>query len=155
LARGETRTNVSIVSQSHEHYIKANVSGPTISSARQAELAQKIRLLAKPGDLRVLAGSLPPGVSATIYAELIQIVQAAEARAILDTSGNALRHGSQAGPYLVKPNAYEAHQLSGLPVDNLEQIAKPAATIRQLGSANIGENYFYPVRPVFDRKKPT
>jgi 1-phosphofructokinase family hexose kinase len=134
---GETRTNVSIVNQTHEHYLKANEPGPQITAARQAELMDKIRSLASDGDLWVLAGSLPPGVPPTIYAEMIEVVQAAKGRAILDTSGEALRYGCRSGPYLVKPNAYEANQLTGLPVENQEQIAAAATAIRALGSANI------------------
>lgn len=73
---GETRTNVSIVSQAHDHYIKVNEPGPTIAAARQAELLDKIRGLAREGDLWVLAGSLPPGVPPTIYADVIESLRA-------------------------------------------------------------------------------
>jgi len=134
---GETRTNVSVVSQNHDHYLKANEPGPTISPEKQQELAGKIRSLAKTGDLWVLAGSLPPGVAPTIYAEIIAVVQRRGAMAILDTSGSALQHGCEAGPYLVKPNANEAHRLTGLPVDNQAGIIAAAAAVRKLGPANI------------------
>src|SRR5512134_62780 len=60
---GETRTNVSIVTQSHDHYLKANEKGPLVDEAKQKELLEKIDSLAKPGDWWVLAGSLPPGVT--------------------------------------------------------------------------------------------
>jgi 1-phosphofructokinase family hexose kinase len=134
---GETRTNVSIVSQAHDHYIKANEPGPTITAARQAELLDKVRALVREGDLWVLAGSLPPGVAPTIYAEVIDNLRAHGARALLDTSGEALRHGCQAGPYLVKPNAYEVHKLSGQPVDSRAEIVQAALAVRRLGPANI------------------
>ncbi len=132
---GETRTNVSIVSLSQSRYVKANEPGPTISPQEQQALLEKINSLAKEGDWWVLAGSLPPGVPDTIYAEIIAAVKARRARVILDTSGPALEHGCQAGPYLVKPNAYEAHKLTGLPVDSTAQIAAAAAAILQLGVA--------------------
>ena len=131
---GETRTNVSIVSISQNRYVKANEPGPTISPAETAGLLEKVRNLARPGDWWVLAGSLPPGVEATIYADIIAIVQSAGARVILDTSGEALNHGCHAGPYLVKPNAYEAHKLTGMPVISLEQIILAAQAVRKLGT---------------------
>ena len=130
---GETRTNVSIVSTSQKRYVKANEPGPTISANEQAALLDKIRGLAQEGDWWVLAGSLPPGVPDTIYAEIITCVQASEGRALLDSSGSALMHGCQACPYLVKPNAYEAEKLTGLPVESLSQIVASAAAIRTLG----------------------
>jgi 1-phosphofructokinase family hexose kinase len=134
---GETRTNVSVVSQDHAHYLKANEPGPTISAEKQQELVAKIEALATAGDLWVLAGSLPPGVAPTIYAEIIASVHRQGASAILDTSGSALQYGCQAGPYLVKPNAYEAHRLTGLPVESRTEIIAAAAAVRQLGPANI------------------
>ena len=42
---GETRTNVSIVTQSHEHYIKVNEKGPLVDTAKQQELLDKIGTL--------------------------------------------------------------------------------------------------------------
>ena len=38
----ETRTNVSIVTQSHDHYIKVNEKGPLIDAAKQKEFLDKI-----------------------------------------------------------------------------------------------------------------
>ena len=131
---GETRTNVSIVSHEQKRYVKANEPGPTISASEQAALLQKIQGLAKEGDWWVLAGSLPPGVPDSIYAEITGIVQANGARVLLDTSGDALQDGCQAGPYLVKPNAYEAHKLTGLPVDTLPQIIAAAGAIQEMGA---------------------
>ncbi|MEW5957777.1 MAG: 1-phosphofructokinase [Chloroflexota bacterium] len=111
---GETRTNISIVSQSQPHYIKVNEAGPAITSAEKDALLQKVQNLAQAGDWWVLSGSLPPGMSPAIYAEIISIVQSAGAEAILDTSGAPLRYGCQAGPFLAKPNAAEAAELTGL-----------------------------------------
>jgi len=132
--QGETRTNVSIVSNAQGRYVKANEPGPTISAAEIADLLEKVRSLATSGDWWVLAGSLPPGVPATIYADIIEVVQSCQARVILDTSGEALIHGCHAGPYLVKPNAYEAHKLTGLPVDSLTEIAAAAQAVQKLGT---------------------
>jgi 1-phosphofructokinase family hexose kinase len=131
---GETRTNVSIVSPAQKRYVKVNEPGPTISTSEQAALLQKIQGLAKEGDWWVLAGSLPPGVPDSIYAEITAIVQAGGARVLLDTSGEALQYGCQAGPYLVKPNAFEAHKLTGLPVDTLPQIITAASAIQEMGA---------------------
>lgn len=134
---GETRTNVSIVSLSQSRYVKANEPGPTISPGEQLALLEKIDSLAKEGDWWVLAGSLPPGVPDTIYAEITARVKSHRARVILDTSGPALVHGCKAGPYLVKPNAYEAHKLTGLPVDSVSQITAAAAAIQNMGAGSV------------------
>ncbi len=134
---GETRTNVSIVSQSHDHYVKANEPGPTIAAADQEKLLAQIRQLAQPGNWWVLAGSLPPGVPATIYADIIAILHEAGAKAILDTSGKALEYGCGARPFLAKPNDVEAGQLTGLPVQNQAQIAAAAQAVQAAGVSNV------------------
>jgi 1-phosphofructokinase family hexose kinase len=134
---GETRTNVSIVTQSHDHYLKANEKGPLVDDAKQQELLGKIDSLAKPGDWWVLAGSLPPGVIDDFYARVVHVLNRHEAYAILDTSGESLRMGCAEKPYLVKPNAEEAHTLTGLPMDTHSEIAAGAAEIRRLGAQNV------------------
>ncbi len=134
---GETRTNVSIVTQSHDHYIKVNEKGPLVDAAKQKELLDKIDSLAKRGDWWVLAGSLPPGVANDFYARIVSVLNEHEARAILDTSGESLKIGCAEKPYLVKPNAEEAHTLTGLPMDTPTEIAAAAAEIHKMGAQNV------------------
>lgn len=134
---GETRTNVSIVTEAHDHYVKVNEPGPTISPAEGIALVQQVRRLARAGDWWVLAGSLPPGVPASIYMQLIGDVQTAGARVILDTSGDALRDGCAARPFLAKPNDLEINKLTGLPVDSTSEIAAAAQAMQHSGVANV------------------
>ena len=134
---GETRTNVSIVTQSHDHYIKVNEKGPLVDAGKQRELLDKIDLLATPGDWWVLAGSRPPGIADDFYARIVNVLNKHDAYAILDTSGESLRLGCAEKPYLVKPNAEEAHVLTGLPVDSPSEIAAAAAEICSLGAKNV------------------
>jgi 1-phosphofructokinase family hexose kinase len=133
----ETRTNVSIVTQAHDHYIKVNEKGPLVDASKQQELLAKIDSLAKSGDWWVLAGSLPPGVGNDIYARVLHVLNKHEAYAILDTSGESLKLGCAEKPYLVKPNAEEAHVLTGLPVETPSEIAAGAAEIRRMGAQNV------------------
>jgi 1-phosphofructokinase family hexose kinase len=134
---GETRTNVSIVSQSHDHYIKANEPGPTISADDQARLLAQVQTLAQSGDWWVLAGSLPPGVPAAIYAEMLAILNEAGAKAILDTSGEALKHGCAGRPFLAKPNETELSKLTGLPVGNEGELVTAVRAMQAMGVANV------------------
>jgi 1-phosphofructokinase family hexose kinase len=134
---GETRTNVSIVSQSHDHYIKANEPGPTICADDQARLLAQVQTLAQSGDWWVLAGSLPPGVPATIYAEMLAILNEAGAKAILDTSGEALQFGCAGRPFLAKPNETELSKLTGLPVGNEGELVTAVRAMQAMGVVNV------------------
>ena len=116
---GETRTNVVIVDETTGRHIKVNEAGPSILLDEHEQLLQRVRQRVQPGDLWVLAGSLPPGLPASFYAEIIELLQAAGARAFLDASGEPLRLGCAARPALVKPNAVEAQEITG------QRIASP------------------------------
>lgn len=133
----ETRTNISIVTQSHDHYIKVNEKGPLVDQAKQSELLDKIESIARSGDWWVLAGSLPPGVPDSFYAQITAILNDRQALTILDTTNESLRLGCEAKPFLVKPNAEEAHRLTGLPVENMSQVALAATEIRNMGAQNV------------------
>ena len=135
--QGETRTNVSIVSTDHDHYVKVNEPGPTISGDDLAKLMHKIQGLARPADSWVLAGSLPPDVPPSIYADMITILQSEGAQVFLDTSDEALRKACQANPFLIKPNAEEARQLTGLPINTPAEIAAAGKAIQAMGAGNV------------------
>ena len=133
----ETRTNISIVTQSPNHYIKVNEKGPLVDESKQRELLGKIESIAQSGDWWVLAGSLPPGVPDSFYAQITDILNDRKAITILDTIGESLRLGCGAKPFLVKPNAEEACHLTGLPVENTAQVALAATEIRKMGAQNV------------------
>jgi len=134
---GETRTNVSIVNEAHDHYLKVNEPGPSITKSEQQTLIEKITHLSQPGDFWVLAGSLPPGLSAEIYAQLIEIIEDNGAKVVLDTSGEALAHGCKAAPFLVKPNQMEIGNITGLTVDDSSDIIRAAEQLQQWGVGNV------------------
>ncbi len=134
--QGETRTNIVITeangpeankerSEDREHrYVKVNEAGPTVTPDEAMRLLEHVRTKVHRGDIWALCGSLPPGLPPDFYAQLVTVIQQYGARAILDTSGEALRLGccrsrDQApAPYLVKPNVKEAESLSGHPIES-------------------------------------
>ena len=134
---GETRTNISIVTESHDRYIKVNEKGPWVEEVKQKELLDKVTSLAKKGDWWILAGSLPPGIGNDFYAQVVDRVNNQEARAILDTSGEALRLGCAAKPFLVKPNLEEAKALTAHQMNTTLDVAAAAASICTLGAQNV------------------
>jgi 1-phosphofructokinase family hexose kinase len=132
---GETRTNVTIVDP--ERHLKVNEAGPTVTDAEEARVVAKVRALARAGDWWVLSGSLPPGASPGLYAEIVRIVNAAGAKALLDASGPALAQGCAAAPFLVKPNAAEAAELTGVSVEDEAGARAAALRVHAMGVANV------------------
>ncbi len=134
---GETRTNVSIVSESQAQHIKVNEAGPEVTAVELTSLIDSVKANLKAGDWWVLGGSLPKGVDSSIYAELIKLIQAAGAFAILDSSGEALHLGCLAKPKLAKPNQEEAQQLLDLTEQQLDDSAACSKALLKSGPQNV------------------
>jgi fructose-1-phosphate kinase PfkB-like protein/tetratricopeptide (TPR) repeat protein len=79
----------------------------------------------------VLSGSLPAGCAPETYATVIARAAALNIPVILDASGDALRHGIDAGPMMIKPNRAEASEL-------LERLA-PASELERTPRAAVAE----------------
>ena len=117
---GETRTNTVVAEANTDRYIKVNEAGPTVPPAALVTLEERIRSLVMPDSYWVLAGSLPPGVPIDYYARLVRLIRQLGARVCLDASGEAMRQGCAAAPYLVKPNAEEAQEITGYSIGSVE-----------------------------------
>ncbi len=62
----------------------------------------------------MLSGSVPPGLSQNVYAEIVRAL--GERQVILDTSGEGLRRALAAAPRVIKPNVEELAELMGKPL---------------------------------------
>ena len=75
----------------------------------------------------VASGSLPPGVPLDIFGQLAKIAKTKNAKFIVDTSGEPLKHATEEGVFLIKPNLDELAFLSGkkeLQEHEIKNIAK-------------------------------
>ncbi len=108
---GNTRINVKVVDEVNQQTTDINMPGQTPPQEAMNTLLETIEQLASSCDWFVLSGSLPPHVPTTIYATIITQLKRQKKRIILDTSGEALREGIQAGPTIVKPNIEELQHL--------------------------------------------
>jgi len=84
-----------------------------------------------------LSGSLPPGVPSNFYADLIEIARKENVPTFLDTSGDALHKGVEAGPFFVKPNETEAKSLLGINAKDAFDSAQAAAEISKRYGTNV------------------
>lgn len=112
---GETRTNIKLLDRSMGATTDINLPGTAPSpEALDAALAA-LHAAIRPGSIAVLAGSLPPGVPAETYAELVALLSEQGARVVVDASGAALSAVLAAGvlPHAIKPNRYELEAWAG------------------------------------------
>jgi 1-phosphofructokinase len=131
---GNTRTGVKIVDQANLQTTDINLPGETPPASAVDTLLQRIEELSASCDWFALAGSLPPGLPATIYATIIDLLKARGKSVALDTSHEALHKGILAGPTLVKPNIDELQQLVGHPLADEVAIEQAARQVLDYGS---------------------
>lgn len=134
---GETRINVSIVADKNAEHVKVNEAGPRIHDAELERMVAQIKNHLVKDDWWVLGGSLPPGVPADFYARLITMMNNAGVNSILDTSGEALKVGSQAKPTLIKPNIDEALELVGINASEAGKFDDWVGEVLSLGPKNL------------------
>jgi tagatose 6-phosphate kinase len=101
----ETRRTVAVAD--HDDATGFWEPGPRVTAGEWAAFVAHFRSLLGGVAVVALSGSLPPGVPIDGYATLIRLASDAGVRTVLDTSGEALRHGLTAAPDLAKPNAAE------------------------------------------------
>lgn len=131
---GETRTNIILVDRKTRKQYLLNAAGPTVTPSEIGMFFEKIRSLPKDLDFVVISGSVPPGVSKNIYAQVITTLKARGIERIaLDADGEVLRHGCRTGPYVIKPNVHEFERLIGSPVKGMEEMIEGAQELLASG----------------------
>jgi 1-phosphofructokinase len=123
---GSTRIDVKIMDEVRQETTDINFPGETPSEQDVQSLLQIVEDLTSTCSWFVLSGSIPAGLSASIYKDLVQLVKAHGKAVALDTSGEGLRRALEAAPTLVKPNVDELSELFGEPMYREEAIVRGA-----------------------------
>lgn len=118
---GETRSNIKIAEQDGR-VTDVNAPGPLVSEQAQHALLEQLARIAPGYDAVVVAGSLPRGITPQWFQGLLQQLKNLGLKVALDTSGEALRAGLNAGPWLVKPNTEELADALGHSTDAIRQL---------------------------------
>ena len=130
---GQTRLNVSIFDRATGAVTTFIEAGPVIAKERLEALEAQFSPWLEVSRVLVLAGNVPRGIPADVYACYVRLASQAGALAIVDADGESLRRGIAARPYLVKPNRAEAERLLGRPLPDVSALAAAACEILARG----------------------
>ena len=125
----ESRTCTSILDREKQTMTEIYEAGESIPVEKINELRDHFLTIVDQYQAVTLSGSLPPGVPTDFYADLIKIARNVKVLTFLDTSGDALRKGLEAGPFFVKPNETEARSLLQIEQNDSLDFAFAAAEI--------------------------
>lgn len=132
--REGTRENIVIGDETSGQQFRFNMPGPRLDEEETRRWLEAIAGLGPEPAFAVLSGSLAPGMREDAYAEVIRALPPG-CRAILDTSGEPLRQGLEAGVYLVKPNLRELGQLAGRDIEGDEDVGAASKRLVDRGKA--------------------
>jgi 1-phosphofructokinase family hexose kinase len=136
----ETRTSVSVLDRSTGDLTEIYERGAQIDAADWEALEALVRAELTVGDVAALAisGSLPPGAPPDGYGRIARIAATTTPSVLMlvDTYGSALPAAIKEHPAVVKLNAAEAGEASGVSVIDPSSAAAAAAILRDAGAAS-------------------
>ncbi|MEX2462127.1 MAG: 1-phosphofructokinase [Paenibacillaceae bacterium] len=130
---GESRINLNIIENEKKTSTEILETGPFIEGPQISEFLEVFKNEARQSKVVVLSGSLPPGVPVHFYKTLIDISQQEGALAILDTSGEALKEGLKAKPFMIKPNEDELKAITGQEISTEAELLHSVRGIMEQG----------------------
>jgi 1-phosphofructokinase len=121
---GHTRVGIKITDPVLKQTTDINFPGPAPAAEDLDALRKKLVTLASPWF--VLAGSIPPGIDAAIYRDLVTMLKKRGSKVVLDASGEPLSHAVESVPNVIKPNIHELEMLVGKPLPTQSSIIEAA-----------------------------
>ena len=134
---GATRVNLKLV-DAHDT-TDINLDGLAVTDETLATVLDALAASAAPGDMVVLAGSLPPGCPPDCYATLVARLRGQGAHVLLDASGDPLTRALAAPvlPHVIKPNRDELAAWAGEPLADMAALLAAARALQARGVAKV------------------
>lgn len=133
---GETRINSTIIELDTATQYQVTDAGTDIPQQQLTTIIDNFIELTGNG-FGIITGSCQSNVPNTLYAQLVDRINAKGGKAIVDTHGDALRHAIDAKPFLIKPNRYELETIIKRELPTIQDIAKEARRLQQQGITHV------------------
>jgi 1-phosphofructokinase family hexose kinase len=130
---GGLRTCLAIHDRRGQRVTEILEPGPEADPATREALCARFLARGLRSSVAVLSGSAPSGFEPGVYGELVVALRPAQARVLVDASGDLLEAAVGARPFLIKPNRDEAEALSGTAIEGPVTAAKVAEALLARG----------------------
>jgi 1-phosphofructokinase family hexose kinase len=134
--KNHIRTNLTI-SDRQGLSVKLNEQGPNLAESEVKRIHKAVEKQLPSATWLMLCGSVPPGVPANFYAKLIELASKHKVLTLLDTDGEPLQSGVEAGPTVVTPNQSEAERLLGRALITRSHSIEAAQRIKAMGAKHV------------------
>lgn len=132
-----TRENFIVVDATTNQQYRFGMPGPELQEKEWQACLDYLENADPKPDYIVASGSMPAGVPADLMGRVARIAQKIGAKFVLDTSGEALKHGVNEGVYLLKPNLGELSKLAGVESVTGDMVGKLALEIINKGNCEV------------------
>ncbi len=133
----ETRTCIAVIDKDIKGITEFLESAEGTTEDFKKFVEKYISILDSGVDIVCGSGSLLKGIGTDAYNILIEEAKKRGINFILDTSGDSLKKGMEAKPFLIKPNQEELEDLTGKKFNNLSEVIDTAKEIIKTGIENV------------------
>lgn len=134
----ETRESYCMIDQELGNVVESVESGPRVGSTQLRQLLEHLERHLPTAKLLIVSGSLPPGMPADAYAQMIELARRYHIPTLADIHSEPLRQALRSRPWLIKPNLAEFHQLLGRETVTLEERVATSRDVRGAVAEVIG-----------------
>ena len=134
IENNNSRINVKILEENRETAI--NAKGPYIDSKYLELLYKKLGII-EDEDILVLSGSVPNGVTNSIYEEVCKKLEHKNIKIVVDSTGDLLLKTLKYKPYLIKPNQEELEEIFGVKISSQDEALEYAEQLQLKGAQNV------------------
>jgi len=129
--RVEPETRINVILQVGKSQYRLSLPGQPVERERLEKVRETLQALVRPGDVIVISGSLPRGVSPDFYTGIIFMLKQWGVKVYFDSDGENLRAGLIAEPDGIKPNIHELSRVVGRKIneEDIEEAIKAAKEI--------------------------
>ncbi len=110
---GETRESICLVDLDLGTVVESVVAGPSVPPDTKDHMLERVKHYLPDAELLIVSGSVPPGIPADIYCEMIELARKFEVRTLADIHSEPLKLAIGHRPWLIKPNLVEFEDLLG------------------------------------------
>lgn len=113
-----------------------NGQGPLIDSSHIEQLMNRLRRL-ESGDVLVLAGSIPAGISDNIYKDIMDMLKDKGVQIVVDATSRLLTNVLEYNPFFIKPNQHELGDIFNVTLNTQEEVIPYALELKKMGAVNV------------------
>lgn len=113
-----------------------NGQGPHIDSSHIEQLMNRLRRL-ESGDVLVLAGSIPAGISDNIYKNIMDMLKDKGVQIVVDATSRLLTNVLEYKPFFIKPNQHELGDIFNVTLNTQEEVIPYALELKKMGAVNV------------------